>query len=304
MNFVERRVASVRFLPSSFGIDVGSTSARDGIAFDPQGNIVVINIGNNDVLTFALDGKLLKTEKAVQAGNDGLVVMPDGTKYVSSVQRGTISRIRPGQAVAVTSAAGAVLSGRVRMIAPTVDLQTRNALVYVDLPPGSMRNGFKAGMFARGEFATGSSGAMTLPLAAIALRDGFAWLFTVGSDNRVAQMKVQIGRRAGDRVEVQTRIGHFKGVLGDPAHPPVFGTEVTVSIRPECWTLATEKQGENVLPGRIGESVYLGEVAQHAFVCGDTTLKIFELNPRFAAQAGRGQVFATVRPEDVVVLAE
>jgi iron(III) transport system ATP-binding protein len=108
----------------------------------------------------------------------------------------------------------------------------------------------------------------------------------------------------GDRVEVQTRIGHFKGVLGDPAHPPVFGTEVTVSIRPECWTLATEKQGENVLPGRIGESVYLGEVAQHAFVCGDTTLKIFELNPRFAAQAGRGQVFATVRPEDVVVLAE
>ena len=109
---------------------------------------------------------------------------------------------------------------------------------------------------------------------------------------------------AGDRVEVQTRIGHFKGVLGDPAHPPVFGTEVTVSIRPECWTLATEKQGENVLPGRIGESVYLGEVAQHAFVCGDTTLKIFELNPRFAAQAGRGQVFATVRPEDVVVLAE
>ena len=60
----------------------------------------------------------------------------------------------------------------------------------------------------------------------------------------------------GDRVEVQTRIGHFKGVLGDPAHPPVFGTEVTVSIRPECWTLATEKQGENVLPGRIGESVY------------------------------------------------
>mgnify|MGYP003346160577 CR=1 FL=1 len=41
-----------------------------------------------------------------------------------------------------------------------------------------------------------------------------------------------------------------------------------------------------------------------AFVCGETTLKIFELNPRFAAQSARGQVFATVRPEDVVVLAE
>jgi iron(III) transport system ATP-binding protein len=109
---------------------------------------------------------------------------------------------------------------------------------------------------------------------------------------------------SGDRVEVQTKIGHFKGVLGDPARPPAFGAEVTVSIRPECWTLATEPTGENSLPGRIGESVYLGEVAQHAFVCGETTLKVFELNPRFAAQAGRGQVFATVRAEDVVVLVE
>src|SRR5688572_10046186 len=58
----------------------------NGVAFDPQGNIVVVNIGNNEVLTFSREGKLLRTETAVQAGNDGLVIMPDGTKYVSSVQ--------------------------------------------------------------------------------------------------------------------------------------------------------------------------------------------------------------------------
>jgi SMP-30/Gluconolactonase/LRE-like region len=69
----------------------------NGIAFDPQGNLVVVNIGSNDVLTFSTDGRLLKTEQAVQPGNDGLVVMPDGTKYVSSVQQGGVSRIRPGQ---------------------------------------------------------------------------------------------------------------------------------------------------------------------------------------------------------------
>jgi hypothetical protein len=69
----------------------------NGIAFDPQGNVVVINIGNTEVLTFSLAGQLLRTENAVQAGNDGLVVMPDGTKYVSSVQNGGVSRIRPGQ---------------------------------------------------------------------------------------------------------------------------------------------------------------------------------------------------------------
>ena len=70
----------------------------NGVAFDPQGNIVVVNIGNADVLTFSPDGKLLKTETAAQPGNDGLVIMKDGTKYVSSVQQGGVSRIRDGKA--------------------------------------------------------------------------------------------------------------------------------------------------------------------------------------------------------------
>lgn len=69
----------------------------NGIALDNDGNLVVVNIGNNEVLTFSLDGKLLKTEYAVQPGNDGLVIMRDGTKYVSSVRQGGVSRIRPGQ---------------------------------------------------------------------------------------------------------------------------------------------------------------------------------------------------------------
>jgi hypothetical protein len=69
----------------------------NGVAFDPQGNIVVVNIGNNEVLTFSKEGKLLKTENAAQAGNDGLVIMADGTKYISSVINGGVTRIRPNQ---------------------------------------------------------------------------------------------------------------------------------------------------------------------------------------------------------------
>ncbi len=69
----------------------------NGVAFDPQGNIVVINIGNNEVLTFSPAGQLTRTETAVQPGNDGLVIMADGTKYVSSVLNGGVSRIRPGR---------------------------------------------------------------------------------------------------------------------------------------------------------------------------------------------------------------
>ena len=69
----------------------------NGIALDPQGNIVVVNVGNTEVLTFSRAGQLVKTENAVQAGNDGLVILRDGTKYVSSVLNGGVSRIRPGK---------------------------------------------------------------------------------------------------------------------------------------------------------------------------------------------------------------
>ncbi len=69
----------------------------NGIAIDTDGNIVVVNFGNPDVLTFSPDGELLKTEQAVQAGGDGIEIMPDGTKYISSVRQGGISRIRPGE---------------------------------------------------------------------------------------------------------------------------------------------------------------------------------------------------------------
>jgi SMP-30/gluconolaconase/LRE-like protein len=69
----------------------------NGVALDAQGNIVVVNVGNDEVLTFSPAGQLVKTEQAAQAGNDGLVIMKDGTKYVSSVLNGGVSRMRAGK---------------------------------------------------------------------------------------------------------------------------------------------------------------------------------------------------------------
>lgn len=69
----------------------------NGIAIDQDGFIVVVNFGNTDVLTFSEDGELLKTEEAAQAGSDGIEIMQDGTKYISSVTQGGVSRIRSGE---------------------------------------------------------------------------------------------------------------------------------------------------------------------------------------------------------------
>jgi iron(III) transport system ATP-binding protein len=103
---------------------------------------------------------------------------------------------------------------------------------------------------------------------------------------------------------VDTPLGRFAGVPGDPRANLTPGAKVTVSIRPECWTLREERAGPNAVGGRIGEATYLGEVAQYEFFSGAVGLKIVELNPRFLGGRARGELFATVAPEDVVILME
>jgi len=76
-------------------------SRPNGVAIDNAGNVVVVNMGDNAVLTFSPEGELLQTERAAESGSDGVVILPDGTKYVSSVRYGSVSRIRPGEPVEV-----------------------------------------------------------------------------------------------------------------------------------------------------------------------------------------------------------
>jgi len=130
-------------------------------------------------------------------------------EWRAEVAASDLALLKPGQAVKVSAAGAPPVSGKVRMVAPTVDAATRNGIVYVDLPQPALlkagmfaRGEFETGMFARGEFETGQSSALTLPQTAVLLRDGFSYVFRVGADNRVTQTKVSVGRRSGDRIEV------------------------------------------------------------------------------------------------------
>jgi streptogramin lyase len=97
----------VRILPTgeaSVFVDGSPLAIPNGVAIDNEGNIVVVNIGDNAVLTFNPAGALVNTERAAEGGNDGVVVLDDGTKYVSSVRFGSVSRIRPGESAEVVAA--------------------------------------------------------------------------------------------------------------------------------------------------------------------------------------------------------
>lgn len=76
----------------------------NGIAIGPEGHVVVVNLADNAVMTFHPDGRLIRTERSAESGNDGLVILKDGTRYVSSVRFGSVTRIRPGAAAEVIAA--------------------------------------------------------------------------------------------------------------------------------------------------------------------------------------------------------
>ena len=120
-------------------------------------------------------------------------------EWRAEVTSAELANIKPGANVSITAASGAKVQGKVRMLAPTVDAVTRNALVYVDLP---FHADIKAGMFAKGEFEGSASSVLTLPQQALVLRDGFTYAMRVEPGNKVLQVKLQTGRRAGDAVEV------------------------------------------------------------------------------------------------------
>jgi RND family efflux transporter MFP subunit len=143
----------------------------------------------------------------VAAGTELFKLIRQGRlEWRAEVTSAELGRIAVGTPAVVQSASGAQVQGTVRSIAPTVDPQTRNALVYVDIPNVLQNTGIKAGMFANGEFQLGRSNALTVPQAAIVPRDGFNHLLLLQPDNRVSQQKIETGRRVGERVEILTKL--------------------------------------------------------------------------------------------------
>jgi RND family efflux transporter MFP subunit len=120
-------------------------------------------------------------------------------EWRAEVPSADLGKVRVGSVATLTAPSGETVRGTVRAVAPSVDPQTRNGLVYADLPATSA---VRAGMFARGEFELAHSQALTLPQSAVVLREGFAYVFRMEGGDRVAQAKVALGRRVGERMEI------------------------------------------------------------------------------------------------------
>lgn len=173
-----------------------------------------------------LDSQLLRLKHTrVSASDDGIISSRTATlgavatpgqelfrlirqnrlEWRAEVTAAEMAQLKPGLAVNVTIPNVAQVPGVVRFLAPTLDAQSRNGIVYVDLPDAA-RQGLRAGMFAEGEFMLGQRPALTIPQDALSLREGFSYVFRLGQQQqdqaKVSQVKVQLGRRMADHYEI------------------------------------------------------------------------------------------------------
>jgi len=130
-----------------------------------------------------------------------------------------LAHVAPGQVVELVATNGVAVHATVRLVAPAVDTATRTALVYADIPATP---GLRPGIFATGRFILGEQPAITVPQDAVVARDGFTYVFVIGSDGHVTQTAVTTGRRQGDRIELVSGVGpealvaqQGAGFLGD-----------------------------------------------------------------------------------------
>lgn len=147
----------------------------------------------------------------VAAGGELFRLIRQGRiEWRGEVNAQQLALIKLGQKVNLTLPDNRQVAGTVRMKAPTVDANTRNALVYVDLPKGSA----EPGMYAQGTINVGTKSALAVPQTALVLRDGRSYLYEVQTAtntanariHRVIQRSVTTGRREGDLVEISEGI--------------------------------------------------------------------------------------------------
>jgi RND family efflux transporter MFP subunit len=128
-----------------------------------------------------------------------------------------LTRVSEGATVIINAPNGETVAGKVRTISPAIDPDSRNGLMYADLPnPGPLR----AGMFAQGRIFLGVAAARVLPSESIVFRDGFPYVFVVspleGGDGELLEVerrRITTGAREGKVTEIISGLARDERVV-------------------------------------------------------------------------------------------
>jgi RND family efflux transporter MFP subunit len=148
-----------------------------------------------------ISARSVNVGQVAQVGTEMLRLLRKGrVEWRAEIPESRIREIRVGQNVQLTTADGAQLDGKVRVIAPTVESSTRASLVYVDIP--STGGAARPGMFARGEILLGQSAAGMVPLSSVVTQDGYTYVFVVNDQQLVVRRRVATGAVHDKQIEI------------------------------------------------------------------------------------------------------
>ena len=134
---------------------------------------------------------------ATAAGAPMFVIARGGRMELhADVAEADLARIAPGQPVGLRLAGLAQpLEGRVRMVEPTIDLQSRLGRVRITLPA---TEGLKPGLFGEAEIEVARETGLTVPVTAVANGS----VLKVDGAGMVSRVAVETGIRDGGRVTI------------------------------------------------------------------------------------------------------
>ncbi|MDE5843093.1 MAG: efflux RND transporter periplasmic adaptor subunit [Muribaculaceae bacterium] len=165
------------------------------------------NVQENTVLTAPVSGVVTARNYDPGDMTANLPILTIGTvnpvKVVVNVNESQFSKVKVGMHVNLTleSYGDEVFSGKITMVAPTVDQASRTFGVEITVPnPG---NRILPGMFGRVELNLGEAERAVVPDKAVEKQRGSGNYYVyVYNDGKVSYSMVQLGRRLGDRYEV------------------------------------------------------------------------------------------------------
>jgi RND family efflux transporter MFP subunit len=146
----------------------------------------------------------------VRAGSELFRLIRKGRlEWRAEVKGETLLKLSAGQEVLIRSPLGQEIKAHVRQVSPTIDLNTRNGFVYVDLPADT---NFKAGLFVSGTLAI-KRRALVVPASAVLHQGSGDRVFTVDADNKVEAREVNIGRSQGGQKEITSGLDESSRVI-------------------------------------------------------------------------------------------
>lgn len=141
---------------------------------------------------------------AVPASGEPLfrLIRQDRLEWRGEVTARQLGDAAVGQRVELSLPDGTVATATVRQVAPSVEIDSRMALIYADVDPGSTA---RSGMYASGRITRGTRSAVVVPAESVLVRDGRNRVFLLAADGDTGEVKatrVEVGRRQSGLVEI------------------------------------------------------------------------------------------------------